>query len=189
VSKSEDLSVGERFRALIGRDRRTKKVTLGTLGAVLIAVVAFIALESADDEAVNVPQDSYTRTLDASCAERKEEIAMAQGKALERGGLAAVSAYADALVPIVGEWRLELGRSPVPPDRSELVEALRRALLEVEIEAGALARVARETNPREVAQVAAQVDAATVNAEDAVDSLGLVRCGNLTVDQGRLIRQ
>jgi len=181
--------VGERIRALIGRDRRTTIVTLGTLGAVLIAVVAFIALESADDEAVDVPRDSYTRILDASCVERKDEIAMAQGKALGGGGLAEVANYADALVPIVGEWRLELGRGPVPPDRSELVEALRRALLEVQIEAGALARVARETDPREVAQVAAQVDAATANAEDAVDSLGLVRCGNLTVDRGRLVRQ
>jgi hypothetical protein len=179
----------ERLRGLIGSDRRTRAVTLGTLAAVLVAVVAFLALSSSDDEGADVPHDAYTQALDASCIRHKGEIAAAQRKALSRAGLAAVGRYADAIVPIAGEWRLELGRGLVPSDRSSQVESLQAALLEVQIEAGALARVARGSDRREVAQTAAQVDAATANVESAVASLGLARCEELTVNQGQLIRQ
>lgn len=178
-------TLGERVEALIGRDRRTKVLTLLTIAAVLIAVLAFLALDSSDG--VDVPQDAYTRALDRSCIQRKGEIAAAQRKALGGGGLPAVSRYADAVVTIVGEWRLELGRAPVPPDRSDLVDALQAALLEAEIEAGALARVARESDRGKVARVATRVDAGTANVEAAVHSLGLERCGELVVSQGQLV--
>jgi hypothetical protein len=186
---SEERSFGERAWALIGRDRRTRLVTVGTLVAVLVAAVAFLALSTSEDKGASADQDAYTRTLDAACVHHKSEVAAAQRKALGGGGLAAVSRYADATVPIVGEWRLELGRAPVPADHSDQVAALQAALLEVQIEAGALARVARESNRSEVAKAAARVDAATANVEAAVHSLGLVRCGELIVNQGQLIDQ
>jgi|GEM_PF-1391311 len=186
---SKDRSFGERAEALIGRDRRTRLLTVGTLVAILIAVIAFLVLDASDDEGATADQDAYTRTLDAACVHHKSEVAAAQRKALVGGGLAAVSRYADATVPIVGEWRLELGRDPVPADHSDEVAALQAALLEVQIEAGALARVARESNLSEVAKVAARVDAATANVEEAVHSLGLVHCGELIVNQGQLIDQ
>jgi hypothetical protein len=179
---------GERVRGLIGRDRRTRMVTLGTVAAIAVAVGAFLAL-SPSGEGSDVPQDSYTRLVDAACVQRKAEIAKAQGAALGAGGLAAVRNYADAIVPIAGEWRGELRRGAVPPDRTDLVDALTAALLEVQIEAGTLARVARESDAGEVTRAAAQMDAATANVEAAVDSLGLQRCGQLTIAQGRLVRQ
>lgn len=182
------LALRERIGGLIGGDRRARIVTLGTVAAILVAVVAFLALGSAN-EGADVPQDPYTRALDASCIQRKSEIAAAQRRALGGAGLATVSRYADAIVPIAGEWRLELNRGQVPPDRLRLVEALRVALLEVQIEAGALARVARESDPDQVARRAAQVDAATANVESAVASLGLAKCAEITVSRGRLVRQ
>lgn len=188
-NSSGKRSFGERAGALIGRDRRTRLVTVGTLVAVLVAVIAFAALHSSEDEGASADQDAYTRTLDAACVQHKGEVAAAQRKALGGGGLAAVSRYADATVPIVGEWRLELGRAPVPADHSDEVAALQAALLEVQIEAGALARVARESDRSEVAKVAARVDVATAHVEEAVNSLGLVRCGELVVNQGQLIHQ
>jgi zinc-ribbon domain len=182
-------SPGERLAGLIGRDRRTKFVTLATIAAILVAVVAFVALDAASDEDSTVPRDSYTRQADRVCVQHKGEIARAQRAALGGGGLAAVGRFADSLVPITGEWRRELSRSPAPSDRVETVEALEAALLEVEIEAGTLARVAREADPREVTEIAAQVDAATTNVEAAIDSLGLERCGQWALAQGQTVGQ
>jgi hypothetical protein len=183
-----EATLSKRAGALFGRDRRSRLVTLGTVAAIAVAAIAFFALAS-DDGGTDVPQDAYTRRLDASCVQHKGEIATAQRSALGGGGLAAVADYAGKVVPIAGDWRLELGRGAVPADRVDLVAALQRALLEVQIEAGALARVAREAGPRQVARAAARVDAATANVEAAIDSLGLARCGDLVVAQGRLIRQ
>jgi predicted outer membrane protein len=173
---------------VIGRDRRTRLLTLGTVAALLVAVVAFLALDTSDDGS-DLPQDGYARAVDAACVQHKEEIAGAQRAALAGDGFAAVSHYADSIVPIAGEWRRELGRGTVPSNRAALVEALGSALLEVQIEAGTLARVARESNPREVAKVAAQMDAATANVEAAVDSLDLEHCGRLVINGGQIIRQ
>jgi hypothetical protein len=182
-------SLGERLEGLIGRDRRTRIVTLGTAAAILIAVVAFLAIDASNEEGSEVPQDAYTRSADAACVQHKAEIAEARRTALAGGGLPAVGRYADSLVPIAGEWRQELNRSSAPADRAETVDALEAALLEVEIEAGTLARVARESDPREVTEVAAQVDAATVNVEATIDSLGLQRCAQLAVAQEQAVGQ
>lgn len=184
---SAEATLGRRAGALLGGDRRTRLVTLGTVAALIVAVVAFLALSASDD--ADIPQDAYTRALDARCVQHKGEIAAAQRAALGGGGLPAVADYAGKVVPIAGDWRLELGRGTVPGDRADLVAALQKALLEVQIEAGALARVAREADSRQVAKAAARVDAATANVEAAVSSLGLSRCTGLVVSQGQLLRQ
>lgn len=172
---------------VIGGDRRTRMITLGTVAALLVAVGAFFALKA--DDGSGLPQDAYARAADAACVQHKEAIARAQRTALAGDDFAAVGSYAGAIVPIAGEWRQELGRGSVPPDRVEQVEQLSAALLEVQIEAGALTRVAREGKPREVAKTAAQMDAATANVEAAVDSLDLERCGELVIAGGQLVRQ
>lgn len=187
--KDGDLTVAGRLERLIGSDRRTRLVTLGTGLAILIAIVAFLALKASDGGGPELPQDGYARAVDAACVQHKREIARAQEKALAGGGSATVSRYADAIVPIVGDWRLELKRGIAPANRAGLVPPLEAALLEVEIEAGTLARVARESDSREITKVAAQVDAATANVEAAVDSLDLERCGQLAIAGGQLVRQ
>ena len=181
-------SVGTTLKRLVGTTRRARLITAGTVTALLVAIVAFIALAPADDEAA-VPQDGLTRALDARCVQHKVAIAAAQRRALASGTLAAVSRYGESMVPIAGQWRTELGRAEVPRDRTELVDALSAALLEVEIEAGTLGRAARESKRRELATAAARVDVATSHVEDAIQALELRRCGQLEISQGKLIRQ
>lgn len=154
-------------------------LSLGTGLALVVAIAAFIALGPSEENASEGPRDAYSNALDDICVERKREVVAAQERAVAGGSLDAVSRYADALVPIVGAWRLELDRPPPPVDRVELVDGLGAALLEVEIEAGTLARMAREANRRGVAESAARVDAATEKVEAAIDSLGLQRCAQI----------
>jgi hypothetical protein len=93
------------------------------------------------------------------------------------------------VVRIAGQWRRELGRLDPPADRAELIEPLREALFEVQIEAGALARAAREAEKAEVAASAGRLDAATANVEEAIQNLELERCGRLIFGTGRLINE
>jgi predicted outer membrane protein len=176
------------FERLVGTSRQSRIVSAGTASAIVVAVVGFIALAPSSNDAA-VPQDALTRALDARCVEHKAEIAAAQRQALKTGTLTAVSEYGESMVPIVGEWRMELSRADAPPDRIGLVDALRAALLEVEIEAGTLGRAARESNRNELATAAARVDAATSNVETAIHDLELERCGAVEIKQGRLVRQ
>jgi zinc-ribbon domain len=176
------------LRGLIGEDRRSRVVTLLTVVALLAAIVAFIALKPSSDEST-VPQDALTRELDALCVQHKLEIAKAQNRALREKGADGVERYAEAIVPIVGSWRTELSRASVPGERLELVDALKSALLETQIQAGTLARAAHESDRRELARAAAQVDGATKRAEAAIHELELQRCGDLTIAGGRLVRQ
>lgn len=177
------------LKRLIGEDRRTRLLTLGTVLAIAIAIVAFIALDPADEEEASVPQDALTRELDAVCVQHKGEIARAQRQALGQGGPDAGAEYAESFVPIVGEWRTELGRAPTPGDRAELVDALKAALLEVQLEAGTFARALRESNRAELTTAAGDLEAATENVEGAIAALELRRCSRLTISQGRLVRQ
>jgi uncharacterized protein YfaS (alpha-2-macroglobulin family) len=164
-------------------------VTIGTVVALLVAIAAFIALSPANEDDSSVPQDALTKALDAKCVQHKAQIAAAQRRALTAGSLAALSRYGESLVPIAGEWRTELRRAEVPPDRSELVAGLGAALLEVEIEAGTLGRAAREARRGELATAAARVDAATTHVEAAIRALELERCAKLEISEGRLVRQ
>lgn len=179
---------GAALERVVGTNRRTQMITLGTVVALIAAVAAFVALAPADDEAT-VPQDALTRALDVRCVQHKAEIAAAQRRALTSESLGAVSRYGESMVPVAGAWRTELGRAEVPPDRTKLVDALSAALLEVEIEAATLGRAARESKHRELATAAARVDAATAHVEDAIQALELERCSDLVISQGHLIRQ
>ncbi|HEU4393583.1 MAG TPA: hypothetical protein VFR04_08120 [Solirubrobacterales bacterium] len=162
-------------------------MTLGTALAVVVAAIAFVALDPSDDS--TVPQDAYNLAIDQNCVRHKKQIAAAQRDALALGGQAGVSRFADSLVPIAGEWRMDLGRATVPIDRSEAVAALDTALLEVEIQAGTLARVAREADGRATLASAARVDAASQQVEAAVEALELERCELLSVEVGSLVQR
>jgi len=172
---------------IIGTTRKARLVSAGIAVAIVVAIVAFIALGSDDEK--TVPQDGLTKAMDANCVHHKVTIAKAQAEALNGGNLAAVSTYADSMVAMAGEWRMQLGRLDVPADRAELVEGLEAALLEVQIEAGTLARSAREGDKAEIAVSAGRVDGATAKVEDAVHELELERCSELVFSAGRLIRE
>lgn len=186
-TKQEPAGARERLNRLIGTTRRARIATLGTVAAIAIAIAAFIALAPSDDETV-VPQDAYTRATDVNCVEHKRDIAKAQRLALARGGSAGVIAFADALVPVAGEWRDDLGHTAVPADRVEAVGTLDTALLAVEVQAGTLARVAREGDREAMLAAAGGVDAASRQVEAAVEGLELERCQLLTVSVGTLVQ-
>jgi hypothetical protein len=176
----------QRLGQTIGSDRRARLLTIGTAIALTIAIAAFIALRPSGD---GPPYDAYARGLDTACVQHKGEIAAAQRIALRGGGLGAVSRFGDSLVAIVGEWHRELESEPPPADRADAVGEMKSALLEVEIEAGSLARVARESDRRGVATGAARVDAATEKVEATISSLGLERCAELSFPQEQASRQ
>jgi hypothetical protein len=65
---------------------------------------------------------------------------------------------------------------------AERVQGLQAALLTVLIEAGTLARVARENkSPSAVSAQAHSVDAATTGVDQAIEGLGLERCADINV--------
>ncbi len=172
---------------IVGTTRKARLISAGIAAAVIVALIAFIALGS--DKETTIPQDGLTKAMDANCVRHKVEVAKAQALAVNGADLAAVSTYADSVVRIAGAWRRELGRLDAPDDRIERIENLRSALLETQIEAGALARSSRESDKAEVAAAAGRVDAATGNVEDAIQNLELERCSNLVFGTGRLINE
>lgn len=180
TKSSEQRGEGTRLGKLVGESRTARFVTIGTVAALLVAVVAFIALPSDDGDAV--PYDSYTRSADELCVAEKEAIAAAgQSSLSEPAGGARLAAYADGLVPIVVEWRSTMDQIPAPAERAEAAAALSSALQRVAVEAGALAREASTLGPRAALTRAEKVDGATAEVEQAIDELGLRRCANLSI--------
>jgi hypothetical protein len=188
AAKQEPTGTRERLNRVIGTTRKARIATLGTATAIAIAIAAFVALAPSDDETA-VPQDAYTRKTDVNCVEHKQQIADAQQLALESGGTAGAIAFADALVPIAGEWRDDLDGAAVPADRVEAVDTLDTALLAAEVQAGTLARVAREGDREAMLVAAGGVDEASRQVEAAVEALELERCQLLTVSVGTLVQR
>lgn len=172
----ERKSARERLGDMVGRSRSARLLTIGTALAVLLAIVAFVALPSDDDE---IPQDAYTRSADRLCVAQKRAIVAMGDEALSSGG--GLAAYASGLVPIVVEWRSALDRLSPPPDRVALAEGLSLALRKVAVEAGALGRLARTQGPEKTVPSSAKVDRATAEVENAISELGLTRCDRLAI--------
>jgi hypothetical protein len=176
----ERRGLGDRLRKLAGESRRARLLTIGTALAMVAAIVAFLALPS--DGGDEIPYDAYARAADRLCVAEKESIVAAGQKALaESSGGAQLAAYAGGLVPVVVEWRSSLDGLSPPADRAEQAEGLSAALRRVAVEAGATARIARTLGQKSALARAKEVDAATAEVEQAVDDLGLRRCGNLGI--------
>jgi len=168
----ERQSVRERLQRLVGTTPRARILTGLTALAVVVAIVAFIALDSDEEE---IPRDAYTVASDRLCLEAKRSIAAAQRGVVRAQGTDP-AAFAQSLVPIVHRWRREQAALGVPSDRSEEIDALDAALRAVEIELAALARVAEEGDKAATVAKAEQVDEGTSRVEAAVADLGLDRC-------------
>lgn len=146
-----------------------------------IAVIAFVVLPSGGG-GESAPQDPYTLAADNLCVEEKEEIVAAGQAALKSGEGKSLSDYAAGLVPIAVEWRASLDALVPPPERADAAQELSLALRKVAVEAGALARLAREGSSPEAVAEARRVDAATAEVEQAIHDLGLSRCGGLRIE-------
>jgi hypothetical protein len=180
AKSSETRSEGKLLDKFIGESRNARLLTVGTVAALVVAVVAFLALPADDGD--EIPYDAYTRAADEICVAEKEAIVAAGQRSLtEPAGGPRLAAYAGGLVPVLVEWRSAFDGLSPPADRAEAAEGLSLALRRVSVEAGALARVARTLGPRAALVRAKEVDAATAEVEQAVDELGLSRCADLGI--------
>jgi hypothetical protein len=173
---ARSLGPREWIERLIGTTRRARLLSAATVGAVVIAIVAFVLLEPGADTAA---EDSFTALADRTCVTHKQTIAALEWQVAQRQ--VGVSAFAGALVSVVEEWRQDLQRSPVPPKHAEGVQALNSALLDVVIEAGALARIARGGDSAQTLTQAGLVDEATARVGRTVDDLGLSNCSEVEI--------
>ena len=73
----------ERFAALIGTSRRERLISGGIALALVVAIVAFFALPTDEDD--EVPQDDYTESADAICVQAKQQIIAAGQPRAARG--------------------------------------------------------------------------------------------------------
>lgn len=167
----------ERIMRLIGTTGRARLLSAGTIAALAVAVVAFLALKPSES---SVTDDAYTRSTDEACVTEKRTIAALERETIQQQP-PNLAAFSGALVLIVEEWRSTLRESPAPPRHAAAVEALDQALLDVLIRAGALARVVRDGSPAQVAAAAQRVDLASTRVDGAIDDLGLAGCSDLAV--------
>lgn len=167
----------QRAGRLFGTTRKAKLLSVGTLVALAIALVAFIALKpSADD---SIPRDAYTISADRLCVESKQQIVAAERQALRDPG--GPDTGFSALVPVVSNWRSKFEAKRVPTDRVDQARGLSVALREIEIELSGLAVTAEEGNRARTIAQAKQVDAASRKVEKAVAALALSECARETI--------
>jgi hypothetical protein len=171
-------SLRERLSALIGTSRKARLVTLGTVVALIVVVVAFIALKPADEDSGEIPRDSYTVAADNMCVAAKQKIVAVEREALDgAGGDTALV----RLVPVISGWRGEFEAIRVPTDRVDQARAVSEALRQVEIQLAGLTLAAEEGESKGEVSSAAKVDEASAEVETAVSELGLTHCAQRTI--------
>jgi hypothetical protein len=179
VDPAAQVPFRERVTRLVGTTKRARLLSAATAMAILIAVGAFLALKpSAENSAV---EDSFTRAADRTCVEEKRTIAALEEQTLRQSN-PDTATFARALVSVVAEWHSNLKENPAPPIHSEAAAALDSALLDVLIRAGALARVAPDGKPSEIAAQAQLVDEASAKADRAIETFGLKRCASFGIN-------
>jgi hypothetical protein len=170
----EQVSFRQRLARIVGTTRKARIASAGTVLALVVAVIAFVALEP---EEGSIPRDGYTIAADELCLDAKGEIVAAE----RRASAISTDTFARALVPIVASWRGQFEALAVPSDRVEQAEALEGALLEAEARIAGLARVAADGARKEVVASAEEADAASARVEEAVAGLGLSECAAATI--------
>ncbi len=174
-TETERLSPRERVSRLAGRTRRERIITLGTAGAIAIAIFAFVALDPAEDDDAP-PPDTYSIAADQICVEAKREIA----RAARRAGGSDPTGYASDMVPIVAQWRSATSDLVPSVERSQGAAVLDVALRDVMVDAAVLARMGREgAGNDEIAEQVGVVEETSGRVEQAIDDLGLERCAVL----------
>lgn len=172
---AERRSFRERISGLVGTTPRARLVTAATGTALLVAIAAFIALDPSDDA---IPRDAYTVAADEMCIDAKRQIVFAERRALREGN---TRGAAEALLPIVAQWRSDFQALAVPADRVEEARGLDAALRGVELEIGELARFADGGDRGKTLAQARAADRAAARVEEAIDALALSKCGRRTI--------
>jgi hypothetical protein len=179
---AEQLPIGERIKRLVGTSRRSQLITIGTVVAIVVAIVAALALPA--NEGGEIPRDAYTIAANRICVNSKKEIGDAGSRALANTPNGAdPGEYARSLVPIVAQWRVDFNGLDVPDDRTEQANALNGALLEVEVQASSLALAAKR-GAADLPARAQRVDQLTEGVETAIANLGLDECAGIAIAPG-----
>jgi hypothetical protein len=172
----ERRSFREWVRDVVGTTPRARWITAATAAAIAIAIAAFVALDTAEDEEA---VEAYTAAADDVCVEAKERTAATGQRALS--GDLDPGGYAEALVLVTAEWRSNLGALDPPGDRTGEAEALDTALRDMETEAAAVTRVARDGDRKELVEATGRVDERVVQVEQAISELELERCSRVAI--------
>lgn len=171
---AEERSAGERIGDLVGRTRRERMITGGTVLAIAIAIAAFFALDTDTDESVTSALNrGDAEAVDAACIVAKQTIADAAGRVAEAGG-ANLEEYSAAVLRSIVEFRSQVRSLPA----NSGLDQLDAALLEAATEAGELSRLARE-DPSQAADQATTLEEATGGIEAAIAELGLTGCAQV----------
>jgi hypothetical protein len=169
----EPRSFRDRAGDLIGRSPRERFVTGGIVVAIVVAIIAFFALDTETENGDPGLSRSDAEAVDSACIVAKQSIAEAAARAL-RGGEANLEKYSASVLRSIVEFRSRV-RSLAAG--SELA-ALDAALLAAATEAGELSRVVREDPSGAVAQ-ARSLEDATGEIEAAIAELGLTGCADV----------
>lgn len=171
-------SLGQRLRNLVGTSRRAQLLSVGTAAAIVVAVVAFIALEPSDG---GESSDPYLQQLDRSCVAEKERLSSLEAETLGQRP-PNLEEFASVLVTIVAEWRSNLKQTPPPSFDGKGVRVLEAALLKTLIESGTLSRLVREgAGTGAIAAQSSAVDEATKKVNGAIAALDLEECAETEV--------
>jgi hypothetical protein len=176
--RAPQRSTRQRLTALIGTSRKARLTTLGTVAALVVAVIAFIVLKPASEDSGEIPRDSYTIAADNLCVGAKKKIVAVEREALTgESGDAALG----NLVPVVSGWRGEFEAIRVPTDRVEQARHVSEALRQVEIQLAGLTLAAEEGDSKGAVASAKKVDEASAEVETAISELGLTHCAARTI--------
>jgi hypothetical protein len=170
----------QRVSGLIGTTRRARLITAATVLALGVAIIAFLALKPSDEQGA-VPQDAYLRGLDRECTAEKARVSQLETETLQRRP-ADLEEFASVLVTIAAEWHSGVTASAPSPEHAAAVAGYERALLDLLMRSGSMARVSREGGGAgAVADQAARVEVATGEVEAAIHHLGLSACSRVGV--------
>lgn len=165
--------VRARLRRLVGRSRKERVVSGITALLVVVAVVAFIRLDPAEDDETSAARDA----LDASCVAAKAQVVDAANALSGPGG---AGQYAVLVVVAMLDLRDAASASAVPGEQD-----LEQAAFDAAVAAGRFGRVAREGGSQD------EVAAALEQSTDALDGLSrptedleLANCAGAAIDGG-----
>lgn len=179
TAKESSSSSNERLGHLIGTTRRARLVTAATVVAIVIAVIAFLSLDSDEDGATG--SSAYLASVNQACIAEKERISTLGQEALSRQS-STPQEFASVLVTALAEWRTNLRQTPPPPEDVEEIQAMETALLTTLLEAAKLSQSIRDgSSAQAIDQQAQSVDESTREFNQTIESAGLSDCADLQV--------
>ncbi len=168
----------ERLSSLIGTTRQARLVTAAIVAALIVALVAFLSLDSDEDGSAT---SAYLEGLDRICVAEKERISVLETEALSREA-ARPQEFASVLVTALAEWRQSMRQGSPPAADREETQTLESALLVTMVQAAKLSRLVREGgSPGAIDDQARAVDRSTGDLDETIESIGLPTCADLQV--------